>query len=116
MMMESVSLTDLVNDLLAEARGRSNGRSSQTVHGGHEHALRQTVIALAEGQGLNEHEGPPEATLQVLVGRVRLSSQSDSWEGVADDFLVIPRERHDLVALADSAVLLTVSVSTTAQT
>jgi len=46
----------------------------------------------------------------VLQGRVRLSTADDTWEGSASDFLVIPPERHDLSALTDCAVLLTVSL------
>lgn len=109
--MDSLNLTDLVDQLLTEARARSNGRSSSTIHGGHEHALRQTMIALVAGQSLGEHESPPEATLQVLEGRVGVTSQTDAWEGSTGDFLVIPKERHDLSALVDSAVLLTVAVT-----
>src|SRR5262249_11676930 len=54
------------------AQSAPSGRSSRTVYGGHEHVLRQTVIALANGQALSEHENPGEATVHVLVGRVRL--------------------------------------------
>ena len=31
---------------------------SHTVYGGHEHVLRQTLIALAAGQSLEEHANP----------------------------------------------------------
>ena len=41
---------------------------------------------------------------------MRLSTADDTWEGSASDFLVIPPERHDLAALTDCAVLLTVSL------
>jgi quercetin dioxygenase-like cupin family protein len=80
------------------------------VHGGHDHRLRQTLLALAAGQGLAEHESPGEATLQVLQGRVRVTAGEDVWEGGTGDHLVLPPARHDLVAVEDAAVLLTVSV------
>ncbi|MFC4787100.1 cupin domain-containing protein [Nocardioides sp. MAHUQ-72] len=108
--MHGTSLSALVEEKLAEAREHHSGRSATTVHGGQEHTLRQTLIALAEGHGLNEHESPAEATLHVLRGRVRLSTADDTWEGGESDFLVIPPERHDLAALTDCAVLLTVSL------
>jgi quercetin dioxygenase-like cupin family protein len=108
--MEGTSLEQLADQQLAEARAHDSGRSSVTVHGGRENTLRQTLIALAEGHGLNEHESPAEATLQVIRGRVRLETSGGSWEGEASDFLVIPPERHDLSALTDAAVLLTVSL------
>ncbi|WP_250572537.1 cupin domain-containing protein [Nonomuraea sediminis] len=72
--------------------------------------MRQTLLAIAAGHGLDEHESPGEATLQVLHGRVRLASGHHTWEGKAGDFLVIPPERHSLTAIDDSAVLLTVAV------
>ena len=107
--MHAASLTALADGQLAAARDASSGRSAVTVFGGREHDLRQTVIALAEGHALGEHESPGEATLQVLQGRVRLSSAEEAWEGQAGDLLVIPPERHDLAALTDSVVLLTVA-------
>jgi len=79
------------------------------VHAGREHALRQTLIALAAGRALDDHDSPPEATLHVLRGRVRLATSDDSWEGATGDFLILPSARHSLEALDDSAVLLTVA-------
>lgn len=108
--MDTVSLTTLVDEQLAAARTAASGRSAHTVHGGHEHALRQTLIALTAGSGLAEHNSPGEATLQVLRGRVRLTTAGDSAEGAAGDLLVIPPERHSLEAIDDSAVLLTVAL------
>lgn len=107
--MHAASLTALADSQLAAAREASSGRSAVTVFGGREHDLRQTLIALAEGHALGEHESPGEATLQVLQGRVRLSSAEESWEGQVGDLLVIPPARHDLAAVADSVVLLTVA-------
>lgn len=106
--MEKTSVTETAEALLAQARESHSGRAAQTVYGGHDHALRQTVIALAADHELAEHESPGEATLQVLVGSVRLTADSDSWDGHAGDLLVIPPRRHALAAMADSAVLLTV--------
>ena len=80
-----------------------------SVYGGHEHALRQTVLALSAGAALNEHESPGEATIQVLHGRVRLTAGQTVWDGRTGDFLIVPDARHALAALEDSAILLTVS-------
>ena len=103
------SLTALADELLAAAKEASAGRAARTVHGGADFALRQTVIALAAGRGLDEHESPGEATLQVLRGDVRLEGvTSGSVRGTAGDLLTIPDERHSLAADADSVVLLTV--------
>lgn len=108
--MHHISLDALVDEHLTAARQAASGRSARTVHGGQEHSLRQTLLALAAGRGLDEHESPGEATLQVLRGRVRLATRQDAWEGAAGDYVVIPAERHSLTAIDDSAVLLTVAV------
>ena len=65
-------------------------------------------MALAENRSLDEHENPGEATLQVLRGRVRLSSGEQTWEGGPGSYAVIPTGRHALEALTNCAVLLTV--------
>lgn len=110
-MTHKLSLTATVHEHLETARRNANGRSSQTVYGGHEHVLRQTVIALTAGRSLGEHKNPGEATIYVLKGRVRLCAGEVAWEGTAGDLIVIPDERHALLALEDAAVLLTVANS-----
>lgn len=107
--MEKFSLTALARQQLELAEDASSGRSAHTVHGGHEHVLRQTLIALASGEMLDEHENPGEATVHVLRGRVRLSAGEKSWEGSPGDLLIVPDSLHTLEALESSAVLLTVA-------
>lgn len=106
--MESLSLSALADEHLETARASSAGRSAVTVHGRHDFVLRQTLIAIAGGHSLAEHGSPAEATLQVLRGRVRLTAGDEIWEGGVGDLLVIPPERHDLLALEDAVVLLSV--------
>ncbi|MGH3927597.1 MAG: cupin domain-containing protein [Pseudonocardiaceae bacterium] len=107
--MEKSSLTALAREQLKIARQASSGRSAKTVYGGHEHVLRQTLIALAAGYRLDEHDNPGEATVHVLHGRVRLSAGDVGWEGSPGDLLIVSAARHALEALEDSAVLLTVA-------
>lgn len=107
--MQKLSLDAQVRDQLKRAAAGSTGRSAETVYGGHEHVLRQTLIALTAGTSLAEHESPGEATVHVLRGRVRLLSGDDAWDGIAGDLLIVPDARHALEALEDSAVLLTVA-------
>jgi len=106
--MEKSSLTALVRHELDQARAASSSRSSSTVYGGHEHSLRQTLIALKGGSGLDDHESPGEATRHVLQGRVRVTNAHANWEGSPGDHIVIPDSRHGLEALEDAVVLLTV--------
>ena len=107
--MNKVSLTALAREHLETARTTSSGRSAHTVYGGHEKVLRQTVIGMVKDAYLAEHENPGESTIQVLTGRLRLTAGADSWEVRRGDMLIVPDARHRLVALADSAVLLTVA-------
>ena len=108
--MQKSSLTALAREQLERAGSASSGRSSRTVYGGHEHVLRQTVIALTSGQVLHEHDSPGEATLQILRGHVHLSTADTSWEGAPGDLLIIPESRHTLAAVDDAVVLLTVAI------
>jgi quercetin dioxygenase-like cupin family protein len=107
--MNKVSLAALAREHLEAARAVNSGRSAHTVYGGHEHSLRQTLIALTAGSEMDEHESPGEATLQVLLGRVRLTNGQTHWDGTVGDHIVVPLSRHGLQALEDSAVLLTVA-------
>lgn len=109
--MLKLSLDALVREHLEKAATVGAGRSANTVYGGHEQHLRQTLIALTAGTSLSEHENPGEATVHVLHGRVRLVSGADSWEGRKGDLLIVPAARHSLEALEDAAILLTVSKS-----
>ena len=107
--MQKLSLEAQARELLAQAAAAPGGRTAQTVMGGHERVLRQTVIAMISGAELAEHASPGEASVYVLHGRVRLTAGSDAWDGRDGDLLVVPDAPHGLVALSDSAVLLSVA-------
>lgn len=107
--MQKLSLDALAREHGKRAAQASAHRSSETVYGGHEHGLRQTLVALSAGSSMQEHENPGEATVYVLDGRVRMVAGSDNWEGRRGDLLIVPPSRHSLEALEDSALLLTVA-------
>lgn len=104
--MQKLSLDAVARQQLDTARTRTAARSSATVFGGHEHALRQTVLALLADATLAEHDNPGEATLYVLGGRVVLTAGDTSWEARQGDLIIIPDARHSLRALEDSVILL----------
>ena len=107
--MEKFSLDALAREQLELAASSPSGRSASTVYGGHEHVLRQTVIALTAGSSLAEHDSTGEATLIVLRGRLRLHAGETVWDGRSGDLIVIPRTRHSLEAVDDAVALLTVA-------
>ncbi|MEU9114525.1 cupin [Streptomyces sp. NPDC048483] len=98
-------LNTLVRDQIDDARASAHGRSAHLFL--HDGPLRQTVIALIAGASLDEHNTPPAASLQVLKGRVRLTRARGNQELKAGQVAAISHERHGLLALEDSAVLLT---------
>jgi quercetin dioxygenase-like cupin family protein len=107
-LVQKISLEAAARQQLESATG--NGRpAADTVVGGHERVLRQTVIGMPNGTELGEHNNPGEATVIVLRGRVRMTAGDQSWDGRVGDLLKVPDARHSLLALEDSAVLLTVA-------
>jgi quercetin dioxygenase-like cupin family protein len=106
--MNKISLDAVAREQRKRAAAADSGRSAETVCGGHEKALRQTVIAMNAGVELSEHENPGEATVLVLSGRVELRSKDVTWAGRTGDLLTVPDDRHSVHAMEDSAILLTV--------
>ena len=107
--MRKFSLTAIARHRLDHARHAPSGRSAETVVGGHEHALRHTLVALAAGAQMSVHHVDGEATVYVLHGRVRLTAGGHRWDARTGDLLTVsapPDARLD--AVEESAILLTV--------
>ena len=111
--MNRISVDDIVRGDTIRAAEAPGGRCAQTLVGGHDRMLRQTVITIRDGSSLAEHESPGEATLLVLSGKVSLRTATDECVGGKGDLLGIPDERHSLHAMGDASVLLTVVVGST---
>lgn len=102
-------LTALADEQLLRAHRAEHGRSAYLfVRDG---PLRQAVIALTAGTELGEHDAPPAASLQVLRGLVRLTTDRGDLEVPEGGIMRLPHARHGLQALHDSAVLLTTVTS-----
>ena len=95
-------------DLLEVAGRLSAGRASRTLTPGPGVALKQTLLAIREGQRLGEHRAPDVATIQVLDGTATITTADGRLTLAAGEWAVIPDTDHDLVADADVVVLLTV--------
>ena len=101
-------LAAVAEEQLDLAREHSSRRSATTLMS--HAAMRATLIALAEGAELAEHDAPVAATLQVLSGRVVLFAGDGEQVLEAGALAEIPHQRHGLRALADTVLLLTVAL------
>ena len=107
--MQKISLDALARQQMGLAVTAGGGHTADTVFGGHEKVLRQTVVGMVAGARLAEHENPGEATVLVLRGRLRLSVADLSWDAEQGDLLIVPDSRHSVEALENCAFLLTVA-------
>lgn len=106
--MNKFNLVAKAKELAKKASTKSSGRAADTVFGGHEKQLRQTVIALRAGTVMAEHNGPGEASLIVISGKLWLISDNDRWFGREFSYLVVPDTRISIEAETDTTFLLTV--------
>jgi quercetin dioxygenase-like cupin family protein len=97
-------LNEIALQHLNEARHSGHGRSSERLL--HQKVLRQTLVALKEGTVLAEHNAPYSGSLQILHGRIRVTSGEDLVLE-AGQLHVLPAERHSVEALEDAVFLLT---------
>ncbi|WP_159929592.1 LuxR family transcriptional regulator [Rhodococcus sp. WAY2] len=108
--MRKYSVTAIARHRLAHARSAPSGRSAETVYGGHEHRLRQTLIALTPGRRLADVPIHGEATVYIMCGRVRLTCRDSHDDAVAGDLVTIPAAHPPRVeALVESVLVLTVA-------
>lgn len=82
-------------------------RSETRVHGGSSLPLLQTVVALSGGERWTWIPRSYDGTLYVLRGRLLLEAEGLAWQGTAGDLIDLPDASCALVALEDTAVLVT---------
>ena len=98
------NLSVLAQSHLDAARASDHGRSAEMLL--HDGPLRQTLIALVAGTELAEHNSPHAASLQVLVGRLRVTGE-ETAAFVAGEVVLLTHLRHAVLAEEDSVFLLT---------
>jgi len=108
--MDVVSINDLADAQLAQARAADSGRGATTVHGRSGARLRQTLIALDAGRILGEHQSPGDASLICLRGKVQIRTSDDAIDLNAGEMVAIPAQRHDVLAIEPSVMILTVAL------
>src|SRR5699024_3548137 len=105
------NLDELSAELLGKARGARSGRAARGVFNGT--YFRPGLISRAEGSERADQASPPEASLQVIEGSVRLATATGSWELSTGDLIAVPRERLSVAALSDAALMLTIRTEVT---
>jgi quercetin dioxygenase-like cupin family protein len=72
--------------------------------------LRILLIAMESGARMEEHHSDGRISIQVLDGKVRIGVRQQVREVSAGNLLALDRSiRHDVEALADSLLLLTIA-------
>jgi quercetin dioxygenase-like cupin family protein len=104
-----VNLQDAASELLGSLAQQPSGRAARTLSPGAHAPLKQTLLALAAGHQLQDHRTAGDATIEVLVGRVRLTAGAAEQVIGAGEWTPIPGEVHGLIADEDSVALLTVA-------
>jgi quercetin dioxygenase-like cupin family protein len=107
---DCTDLMALADQLLDQASRDGARRAARTLPHPVD-GLRQTVIALADGASLAEHESPGPASLQVLRGRARLVAGDEVVDLGPHQHAAIPPRRHALHATGDTVVLLSVALA-----
>jgi quercetin dioxygenase-like cupin family protein len=106
-----LDLATVADELLAEAGQLSSGRSARTLTPGKGAPLKQSLLALAAGQRLQEHVAPGPTTLLGLRGSCVLTHDDQRVTLTEGVWTSCPTGPHILEAVTDAVVLLTVTPS-----
>jgi quercetin dioxygenase-like cupin family protein len=101
-------LTAIERELRSEEAFQRDGHTARTLV--REPAIRIVVVAIKAGARIAEHRAQEVTSIQALTGHVRLVLSDRSLElGAGRVLVVAPDLRHQVEAVADSALLLTLA-------
>ena len=102
-----IDIDDCYDDLIGEPHEATDGHRQITI--AHHDSLTLTLFHFSEGSRLPEHQVDGAVTIQVLEGELEVSTD-DNTHHLDEGQLVIlgPKVEHDVHALAESRMLLTV--------
>lgn len=101
-------LTAIDRQLRSEDAYRRDGHTARTLT--REPALRIVLVVMKAGARLAEHRAQEIASIQVVTGQVRVALLERSLELAAGRMLVVaPDLRHQVEAVTDSGLLLTLA-------
>jgi quercetin dioxygenase-like cupin family protein len=93
--------------LKAESSWQRGDRNAKTLV--KEPNLHLTLVLLKAGARLDQHQTAGPVVVQPLTGRVRLSAEGEQTELSVGQLLVVaPNVPHDVEAIEESALLLTI--------
>lgn len=109
-MIDKMAQFDLAQEI-AEAEKKKpwqSGHHARTLF--KKHDFRVVIIAMEDGALIKEHHTDGTISVQVLKGRVRFNVAGKPHElGIGSLFTLAASIRHDVEAIGDSALLLTIS-------
>jgi quercetin dioxygenase-like cupin family protein len=104
----SFNLADELENLRAEPAWQAGDRNARTLS--KKPHLRVVLMALKSGARLDKHEAPGPITIHALAGRLRVRLASETVELATGEILTVDGGlTHDLEALEEGAILLTVA-------
>lgn len=106
-----LDLQQAADELLAEARTLSSGRSARTLTPGAGAVQKSSLLAITAGETLQEHVAPGPTTLYGVRGRCTVTDHEGSVTLLEGSWMVCPTHEHTVEAETDTVLLLTVTAA-----
>lgn len=104
---QPLDLAAAADELLTTAGELAAGRAARTLTPGAGAPLKQTLVAIKDGQQLDDHVAPGSATIQVVTGSLTVAWDGDHLELESGQWATLPSEMHRVHARSDAVALVT---------